>query len=176
MTKTKRLLSRACGVVVLIAAALGAKDLVQAQDATPQMLDPSLRVRTVVSGLTVPIGLAFLASNDLLVFEKDTGEVKRVVNGIVTSTVLDLGVNFNSERGLLGIALHPDFPSDPGVYLFWTCRSTALPADPFFPDERAASTRTCSRPTAARYSGAAARQSRRSVRLGWTRRCTSTAI
>jgi hypothetical protein len=31
--------------------------------------------------------------------------------------------------------LHPDFPSNPGVYLYWTCRSTALPADPFFPDE-----------------------------------------
>jgi hypothetical protein len=45
-------------------------------------------------------------------------------------------VNFASERGLLGIALHPDFPANPGVYLCWTCRSTALPADPFFPDER----------------------------------------
>jgi glucose/arabinose dehydrogenase len=49
--------------------------------------------------------------------------------------VLDLGVNFASERGLLGIALHPNFPSNPGVYLYWTCRSTALPVDPFFPDE-----------------------------------------
>jgi hypothetical protein len=44
-------------------------------------------------------------------------------------------VNRNSERGLLGIALHPDFPADPGVYLYWTCRSTAPPANPFFPDE-----------------------------------------
>ena len=49
--------------------------------------------------------------------------------------MLDLGVNFASERGLLGIALHPNFPANPGVYLYWTCRSTALPADPFFPDE-----------------------------------------
>ena len=136
MTTINRRLSRTCGIVVLIAAALGAKDFIQAQDATPQMLDPSLRVRTVVSGLTLPIGLAFLASNDLLVLQKDSGEIKRVVDGLVTSTVLDLGVNSNSERGLLGIALHPDFPSDPGVYLFWTCRSTAPPADPFFPDER----------------------------------------
>ena len=107
MTKTKRLLSRACGVVVLIAAALGAKDLVQAQDATPQMLDPSLSVRTVVSGLTVPIGLAFLASNDLLVLEKDSGEVKRVVDGTVTSTVLDLGVNFYFRAGTLGHCAAP---------------------------------------------------------------------
>ena len=53
----------------------------------------------------------------------------------VQGTVLDLGVNFASERGLLGIATYPNFPSNPGVYLYWTCRSTALPADPFFPDE-----------------------------------------
>ena len=57
------------------------------------MLDPSLRVRTVVSGLTLPIGLAFLAPNEMLVLEKDTGQVKRVVDGMVTGTVLDLGVN-----------------------------------------------------------------------------------
>jgi glucose/arabinose dehydrogenase len=108
----------------------------QAQESGPQMLNPALAVRTVVSGLNVPIGLAFLAANDLLVLEKDTGRVLRVVNGAVAGTVLDLGVNRNSERGLLGIALHPDFPEDPGVYLYWTCRSTALPANPFFPDER----------------------------------------
>jgi hypothetical protein len=47
----------------------------------------------------------------MLVLEKDTGQVTRLVNGVVTGTVLDLGVNRNSERGLLGIALHPDFPS-----------------------------------------------------------------
>ena len=46
--------------------------------------------------------------------------------------MLDLGVNSSSERGLLSIALHPDFPPDPGVYLYWTCRSAAPPADPFF--------------------------------------------
>ena len=72
----------------------------------------------------------------MLVLQKDSGEVLRVVDGQVTGVVLDLGVNNASERGLLGIALHPDFPTDPGVYLFWTCRSTSLPADPFFPDEQ----------------------------------------
>ena len=136
MTNTKRLLSRACCVVVLTAAALGAKDLVQAQDATPQMLDPSLRVRTVVSGLTLPIGLAFLAPNDLLVLEKDTGRGQAGGRRHGHGHGARSGRQFNSERGLLGIALHPDFPADPGVYLYWTCRSTAPPADPFFPDER----------------------------------------
>lgn len=108
---------------------------VEAQSSGPEMLVPNLAVRTTVTDLITPISMAFLGADDFLVLEKNTGEVKRVVNGAVQGTVLDLGINFASERGLLGIALHPSFPSNPGVYLFWTCRSTALPADPFFPDE-----------------------------------------
>jgi glucose/arabinose dehydrogenase len=108
----------------------------QAAEAGPTMLDPSLTVRTVVSGLTTPTSIAFLGPNDMLVLEKNTGKVLRVTNGIVQGVVLDLSVNFASERGLLGIALHPDFPANPGVYLYWSCRSTAPPTDPFFPDEQ----------------------------------------
>jgi aldose sugar dehydrogenase len=100
------------------------------------MLDPSLAVRTVVTDLITPIAIAFVGRSDMLVLEKNTGIIKRVVDGVVTDTVLDLGVNNSSERGLLGIALHPRFPRDPGVYLYWTCRSTGSPSDPFFPDER----------------------------------------
>jgi glucose/arabinose dehydrogenase len=100
------------------------------------MLDPSLDVRAAVTGLMTPTSLAFLGAGDMLVLEKDTGRVQRVIGNHIAGTVLDLGVNRNSERGLLGIALHPDFPSNPGVYLYWTCRSTSPPADPFFPDER----------------------------------------
>jgi glucose/arabinose dehydrogenase len=77
-------------------------------------------VRTAVSGLDQPIALVFLGANDLLVTEKATGRVQRVVNGVVHSTVLDLPVNSASERGLLGIALDPQFPTDPRVYLYWT--------------------------------------------------------
>jgi glucose/arabinose dehydrogenase len=87
---------------------------------TPSLVDNNLRVSTVVGGLTTPISMAFLGSNDCLVVEKNTGHVKRVTNGALQGVVLDLAVNFASERGLLGIALHPDFPSNPGVYLFWT--------------------------------------------------------
>ena len=124
-------------IAAITAAALIGRNQIRAQaPPAPEMLDASLDVRTVVSGLALPISLAFLGSNDMLVLEKDTGRVKRVVDGRVTGVVLDLGVNSNSERGLLGIALHPTFPKDPGVYLFWTCRSSAPPADQFFPDER----------------------------------------
>src|SRR5688572_589096 len=97
---------------------------VTAQTTGPTMLDPNLSVRAVVTGLTQPSTMAFIGENDLLVLEKSTGRVQRVVDGAVDSTVLDLAVNFGSERGLLGIALHPDFPTDPGVYLYWTESTT----------------------------------------------------
>jgi glucose/arabinose dehydrogenase len=108
--------------------------------AGPAVVDSDLDVRTVVGGLALPTTMAFLGPNDFLVLEKSTGKVKRVVNGAVRATVLDLSVNGASERGLLGIALHPRFPADPGVYLFWTCRSRArLDRDPFRPEEQACS-------------------------------------
>ena len=102
--------------------------------AQPEVLVPNLAVRTTVSGLNQPTGMAFLSANDFFVIEKATGQVKRVTNGVIGATVLDLAVNSTSERGLLGIALHPDFPTNPGVYLYWTCTATPPPAEnPFFP-------------------------------------------
>src|SRR5262245_5075086 len=112
-------LSRSALLLTLIVSAAGSPDSVRAQ-AGPSLVDPNLAVRTVVSGLNSPTTMAFLGPADFLVLEKSTGRVKRVVGGVVTSTVLDLAVNSASERGLLGIALHPDFPTNPGVYLYWT--------------------------------------------------------
>jgi glucose/arabinose dehydrogenase len=125
MTTIPRRFSLSLAILLVATAAFGA----------PRLFDSRLSVRTVISDLEAPIGLAFLGSNDALVIEKGSGRVLRLRNGSIAGTALDLGVNSSSERGLLGIALHPDFPANPGVYLFWTCRSAAPPADPFRPDE-----------------------------------------
>ena len=92
--------------------------------AAQSLVDPSLGVSTVVGGLSQPIAMAFIGPNDILVTEKATGRVKRVTGGAVAGIVLDLAVNSNSERGLLGIALHPQFPATPYVYLYNTESST----------------------------------------------------
>ncbi|MEA2173695.1 MAG: hypothetical protein QOD00_1287 [Blastocatellia bacterium] len=97
---------------------------VEAQSPAPSMTDPALSVRTVVSGLNSPTSMAFLGPDDFLVLEKSTGKVQRVTNGAVQSAVLDLAVNNASERGLLGIALHPNFAVNHFVYLYWTESST----------------------------------------------------
>jgi glucose/arabinose dehydrogenase len=107
------------GTIIVLANAL----LVAAQ--TPSVVDPNLAVRTVASGLNQPTTMAFLAANDFLVLEKTTGRVKRVTNSVTQATpVLDLAVNSASERGLLGMTLHPQFPTTPWVYLYWTESTT----------------------------------------------------
>ncbi len=99
---------------------------VLADTTPPAMLDPSLQVTTVVNvGLSQPIGIVFLAANDFFVLEKASGQVKRVINGVVQpAPALDLGVNGASERGLLSMALDPGFPTTPFVYIRWTQSST----------------------------------------------------
>jgi len=86
----------------------------------PFMTDDSLRVEVAARGLIEPTAVAFLAADDFFVTEKSTGEVHRVAAGEVGEPVVDLAVNFFDERGLLGIALHPEFAENGYVYLYWT--------------------------------------------------------
>ena len=105
--------------------------------AEPQMtIDSNLDVRAIATGLVTPTSIAFPAASEMFVLEKNTGKVQWFVNGSFQATVLDLAVNNASERGLLGIALHPDFSSTRWVYLFWTCRTAGPPSDPFVQTQR----------------------------------------
>jgi aldose sugar dehydrogenase len=100
-----------------------------AADSIPvQILDPNLKVTTVLNaGIVQPIGIVFLGANDYLVLEKGSGQVKRVIGGVIQATpVLDLAVNSASERGLLALALHPNFPATPQVFIRWTESSTGV--------------------------------------------------
>src|SRR5439155_22058643 len=59
--------------------------------------------------------------NEMLGREKGTGKYQRYINGVVQATpALDLAVNSNSERGLLSMVFHPDFPTNPSAYVRWT--------------------------------------------------------
>ncbi len=114
-------------LVLAVAAPLAFATAAPAQE--PELLDPNLEVRTAVSGLSEPISMAFIGKGDMLVLEKASGQVKRVVDREVQGVVLDLAVNSASERGLLGIALHPKFRRNGWVYLFWSESSTGADSD-----------------------------------------------
>lgn len=95
-------------------------------DGTPvTVLDPTLQVTTAVSGLSGPIAMVFIGADDMLVLEKGTGRIRRVIGGVIQPTpALDLAVNNASERGLLSIALAPDFHKSGTAYIRWTESST----------------------------------------------------
>ena len=89
------------------------------------LTDPTLMVTEVVAGLNAPTAMAFIGPGDILVLQKNDGQVRRVIAGVLQPTpVLDVAVNQLSERGLLGMALHPTFQSTAWVYLYYTESST----------------------------------------------------
>ena len=72
----------------------------------PMVYDQNLRISQLIDKLQFPTGIDFLGENDVLVIEKNTGQVKRILNGeILNEPVLDVNVASESERGLLGIAI-----------------------------------------------------------------------
>lgn len=105
--------------------------LLATSPATAQTVkDPVLSLTEVVAGLNAPTAMVFIEPDDILVLQKNDGLVRRVLNGVLQpAPVLDVAVDHASERGLLGIAVHPAFPSTPWVYLYYTESSTG--ADTF---------------------------------------------
>ena len=84
----------------------------QSAFAAPSMRDSGLSVSEVASGLSVPTTMAFIGVDDILVLQKNDGKVRRVVAGVLQADpVLDVAVDNTSERGMLGIAVHPNFPA-----------------------------------------------------------------
>jgi glucose/arabinose dehydrogenase len=93
---------------------IGYFDYVHAQ---PVINDPSLMAEIVVEELSSPTSMAFMDSNNILVLEK-TGSVRLISNGILQEQpVLNVPVDTESERGLLGIATLED---DNTVFLYFT--------------------------------------------------------
>jgi glucose/arabinose dehydrogenase len=78
------------------------------------------KVEVVATGVEVPWSLAFLPDGSMLVAERD-GRVRRVRNGrLVERPVLALEAFRTREEGLLGMTLHPQFPREPWLYLYYT--------------------------------------------------------
>jgi aldose sugar dehydrogenase len=84
----------------------------------PKLRDSTLKMELVASGIESPTSMAFLGPNDILVLEKDKGTVQRIVGGEISEEpILDVNVNAEDERGLLGIAVSKNSSTD-GTYVF----------------------------------------------------------
>ena len=72
-------------------------------------VDSNLAIEKYAEGMEFPSSMAFLGPDDILVLEKNTGQVRRIVNGaMLEEPLLDVPVAVKDERGLLGIAVTKD--------------------------------------------------------------------
>ena len=75
----------------------------------------------VVTNLTGPTTIAFAPDGRMFIGQKD-GRVRVFQNGILLPTdFINISSQVNNywDRGLLGLAVHPDFPNTPYIYLLY---------------------------------------------------------
>ncbi len=84
------------------------------------------QVSVYMTGLNFPIALAF-SENRTFYAERTTGRIRIIDNGTLLPTPFYTLTNTATagERGLLGLALDPGFPSSPWVYAYQTYTDTA---------------------------------------------------
>ncbi len=84
--------------------------------------NPAVRLVSVQTGLAWPIALAFASDGRVFYAERNSGAIRIIENGAVLPTPFYTLSNTDAsgERGLLGLALDPGFPTTPYVYAYQT--------------------------------------------------------
>src|SRR5688572_18048023 len=89
----------------------------------PSISDPNIRVEKVITGLEMPTSMAFLDNDDIIITQKENGQLRLVSNGILQpQPITQVPVVNNSERGLLGVAIANTSTSSTTktVFLYYT--------------------------------------------------------
>ena len=88
----------------------------------PMVESSDFQLDKIVDGLSRPTGLTFLGPGDFIVIEEDTGMVKRITNGEISQTLLDLDVSTDNSRGLIGI---DSFHNGNKTFVFLYCTESS---------------------------------------------------
>jgi len=126
----------AVGLVATLAAPIGGTT-----PAAAVALPAGFQEQVVFTGLNQPTNIEFAPDGRVFVAEKG-GRIK-VYDDLAdaTATVFaDLSANVHSQhdRGLLGLALHPDFPTQPYVYVLYAYDAPPGQLAPYWNDNCAA--------------------------------------
>ncbi|HVX03368.1 MAG TPA: PQQ-dependent sugar dehydrogenase [Nitrososphaera sp.] len=92
----------------------------------PTLRDDTLSLDEVTSGLRFPTSMAFLDADNMLVLQKNDGQVRLVSDGkLAERPVLQVNVDYKQEQGLLGIAVwNGSSSSSNEVFLYLTENAT----------------------------------------------------
>ncbi|MDJ0789575.1 MAG: PQQ-dependent sugar dehydrogenase [Myxococcota bacterium] len=114
------------GPLCLVVAAIALSSGLAARAQT--LNDPALHIEATFLSPNFTTGIRFVTVDEFFVIEKETGRVLHFLDGVSTE-VLDLDVNYASERGLIGIELHPDFETNGFVYLYFSVPTVSTDTD-----------------------------------------------
>ena len=84
------------------------------------------QIAQYMTGLDWPIALAFASDGRIFFAERNTGSIRIIQGGTLLPTPFYTLTNtdISGERGLLGLALDPGFPTTPYVYAYQTFMDT----------------------------------------------------
>ncbi len=109
----------------LLAVAAGALCVAAAPavHAAPGTVPTHFEDQLVAGPMNEPVAMAFLPDGRLLVCELKTARIRLIVNGAIGAidpiAVIDSVVTLEEEEGLSGIAIDPQWPSRPFVYVVY---------------------------------------------------------
>ncbi len=81
---------------------------------------PNIKVEIWIDNLEIPWSLVFLPDGRALVSERP-GRIRLIENGkLLPEPYMKIDVKHIGEGGLMGLAVHPDFPQKPYIYAMYT--------------------------------------------------------
>jgi len=120
-------------VTALIVACVGITAAQPQSSSAASNLPPNFTVDSIaIAPASSGYGTVALASGNRIFGAEKRGVVRVWQNGVLQSQpFIDLSseVNDFNERGLLGIAVHPNFPTQPYIYLYYTYDPSGVNAD-----------------------------------------------
>jgi len=125
MVLTANALSVAAIAISLLLAGCGGSPA--ATSTTTSGVSPTITLSTIATGLNVPWEIRFLPDGTMLVTERP-GRLVRVDPAM--GSVKEVGsipVNAVGEGGLMGLAIDPEFPDEPFVYVSYTVADAGRP-------------------------------------------------
>jgi glucose/arabinose dehydrogenase len=85
-----------------------------------QVYPPGFAEVQIANGINTPTVLAFTPDGRILICEQ-SGKIRLIKDGVLQSTAfLQLSVNSTGERGLIGLAIDPDFENNQFFYVYYT--------------------------------------------------------
>ncbi len=117
--------------VALMVSTFLSTGLASARQTAALQIPDGFVLETIVNNFEWPTAFSFLPDGRILVTEKG-GMVKMVENGIVhAQPVIDLRQHVNDyvDRGMIDVAVDPDFTRNHFIYLFYTYKPASMPHD-----------------------------------------------